>query len=168
MRGQSRQAGPAGRLRPRESRAPCVSFPVGYNESMRTIEEILKGSRTVAVVGVSPQEDRPSHGVARYLKQQGYRIIPVNPQAAEVLGEKSYSSLSAVPVPVDVVDIFRRAEDVPPIVNEAVQMRAKVIWMQEGIVHEAAAARARKAGLDVVMDRCMLKEHKRIIGKGKV
>ncbi len=135
---------------------------------MRSIEEILKGSKTVAVVGLSPKPDRPSYDVARYLQARGYRIIPVNPQAAEVLGEKSYPSLSAVPVPVDVVDIFRRSEDVPPIVDEAVRVRARVVWMQEGIVNEQAADAARRVGLDVVMDRCMQKEHKRLVAQGKL
>ncbi|MEK7681599.1 MAG: CoA-binding protein, partial [Chloroflexota bacterium] len=107
---------------------------------MRTIEEILKSSKTVAVVGLSPRPDRPSYDVARYLQEQGYRVIPVNPQATEVLGEKSYPSLADVPVPVDVVDIFRRSEDVPPIVDEAVMVKARVVWMQEGIVNQQAAA----------------------------
>ncbi|MDO8530619.1 MAG: CoA-binding protein [Dehalococcoidia bacterium] len=134
---------------------------------MRTIEEILKSSKTVAVVGLSPRPDRPSYEVARYLQEHGYRIIPVNPQATEVLGEKSYPSLADVPVPVDVVDIFRRSEDVPPIVDEAVMVKARVVWMQEGIVNQQAAATARRAGLDVVMDRCMQKEHKRLAAPGK-
>ncbi len=135
---------------------------------MRSIEEILKGSKTVAVVGLSPKPDRPSYDVARYLQARGYRIIPVNPQATEGLGEKSYPSLAAVPVPVDVVDIFRRSEDVPPIVDEAVRVKARVVWMQEGIVNEQAADAARRAGLDVVMDRCMQKEHKRLVAQGKL
>ncbi len=135
---------------------------------MRTVEDILKGSKTVAVVGLSPKPDRPSYDVARYLQARGYRIIPVNPQATEILGEKSYPSLSAVPAPVDVVDIFRRSEDVPPIVDEAVRAKAKVVWMQEGIVNEQAADAARRVGLDVVMDRCMQKEHKRLVAQGKL
>lgn len=135
---------------------------------MRSVEEILKGSKTVAVVGLSPKPDRPSYDVARYLQARGYRIIPVNPQATEVLGEKSYPSLAAVPVPVDVVDIFRRSEDVPPIVDEAVRVKARVVWMQEGIVNEQAADAARRAGLDVVMDRCVQKEHKRLVAQGKL
>lgn len=135
---------------------------------MRSIEEILKGSKTVAVVGLSPKPDRPSYDVARYLQARGYRIIPVNPQATEILGERSYPSLSAVPAPVDVVDIFRRSEDVPPIVEEAVRAKAGVVWMQEGIINEQAADAARRAGLDVVMDRCMQKEHKRLIAREKL
>lgn len=133
---------------------------------MQTSEEILRQARTVAVVGLSPREDRPSHEVARYLKEQGYRIVPVNPQAAEVLGERSYPDLRSVPEPVDVVDIFRRPEDVGPIVDDAVAIHAKAVWMQEGIVNEAAAAIARQSGLGVVMDRCMLKEHRRLLQEG--
>ena len=133
---------------------------------MEHIEGILKRAKTVAVVGLSPKADRPSYGVASYLKEQGYRIIPVNPAADEVLGEKCYPDLSSIEEKVDVVDIFRRAEDVPPIVEEAIRTGAETVWMQEGIVNEEAAARAREAGLEVVMDRCMLKEHKRL-GLGK-
>lgn len=135
---------------------------------MDEIEQILKEFRTIAVVGLSPKADRPSYRVAAYLQAQGYRILPVNPKADEVLGEKSYPSLSAVPVPIDVVDIFRRPEEVPPVVEEAIRVRAKAVWMQEGIVHETAAARARAAGLLVVMDRCMLKEHERLKGEGRI
>ncbi len=126
------------------------------------IERILREARTIAVVGLSPRPDRPSFGVAEYLQQQGYRIIPVNPTVDQVLGEKSYPDLKSVPEKIDVVDIFRRAEDVPPVVEEAIQVGARAIWMQEGIINEAAAARARLAGLDVVMDRCMMKEHQRL------
>ncbi len=126
------------------------------------IERILREARTIAVVGLSPKPDRPSFGVAEYLQQRGYRIIPVNPTVDQVLGEKSYPDLKSVPEKIDVVDIFRRPEDVPPVVEEAIQVGARAIWMQEGIINEAAAARARQAGLDVVMDRCMLKEHQRL------
>lgn len=126
-----------------------------------TIEEILKESKTIAVVGLSPDPTRASHGVARYLQAQGYKIIPVNPRAEEVLGEKSYPDLASVPDTVDVVDIFRRAEHVPAIVEAAIAKGARAVWMQEGIVHQEAAARAREAGLAVVMDRCMYKEHRR-------
>lgn len=123
---------------------------------------IFRDARTIAVVGLSPNPERPSHEVARHLQAAGYRIIPVNPMATEVLGERSYGSLADVPERVDVVDIFRRAEDVPPIVREAIRIGATVVWMQEGVTHEAAAAEARAAGLTVVMDRCMLKEHQRL------
>lgn len=122
-------------------------------------EKILNSCRVVAVVGLSPNPDRPSYGVASYLKEQGYRIIPVNPSAREILGEACYPRPSSIPEPVDVVDIFRRSEEVPDIVEEAIKMGAKAVWMQEGVINEQAAARAREAGLLVVMDRCMLKEH---------
>jgi len=128
---------------------------------MDDIDEILKNSRTVAIVGVSPKEDRPSYRVASYLKSQGYDMIPVNPACSEVLGEISYPDLLSVPRPVDVVDIFRRSEDVPPVVEQAIRIKAKVVWMQEGIVNEAAALMAQQAGLKVVMDHCMRKEHLR-------
>jgi predicted CoA-binding protein len=126
-----------------------------------TIEKVLKESKTIAVVGLSPDPTRASHGVARYLQAQGYKIIPVNPRAEEVLGEKSYPDLASVPDTVDVVDIFRRAEHVPAIVEAAIAKGARAVWMQEGIVHQEAAERAREAGLAVVMDRCMYKEHRR-------
>lgn len=130
---------------------------------MDEIEEILRNVQTVAVVGLSPKEDKPSNRVARYLKSQGYDIIPVNPACSEILGDICYSDLLAVPRPVDVVDIFRRSEDVLPIVEQAIKAKAKVVWMQEGIVNEAAAEQARQAGLKVVMDRCIRKEHARLI-----
>ena len=127
--------------------------------------DILRRSRTVAVVGLSPKEDRASHRVAAYLKEQGYTIIPVNPVAETILGEKSYPNLDAIPAgTVDTVDIFRRAEDVPPIVQQAIELGAGAVWMQEGIVSEDAALLAREAGLDVVMDHCMLKEHRAMTG----
>ncbi len=124
--------------------------------------EILNSSRVVAVVGLSAKPDRPSYRVASYLKGNGYKIIPVNPGEAEILGEVCYPDLSSIPEPVDVVDIFRRAEEVPAIVEEAIKIGAKVVWMQEGVINEEAAARAREAGLAVVMDRCMLKEHRKL------
>jgi hypothetical protein len=130
-----------------------------------TIEEILRSSKTIAVVGLSPNPLRPSYDVARYLKEQGYRIIPVNPTVEEVLGERSYPNLSAIPERVDVVDIFRRSEEVPAIVEEAIKIKASVVWMQEGVIHEEAAARAQGAGLSVVMDRCMMVEHQRLLAK---
>jgi predicted CoA-binding protein len=129
---------------------------------MRAEEKILNICRTVAVVGLSPKPDRPSNHVAKYLKEQGYRIIPVNTSAGEILGETCYHDLSSIPEPVDVVDIFRRSEAVPPIVEEAIKIGAKAVWMQEGVISEEAAARAREAGLLVVMDRCMLKEHRKL------
>jgi uncharacterized protein len=123
------------------------------------ITQILKTSRTIAVVGLSNRHHRPSYGVADYLQTSGYRIIPVNPNETEVLGEKCYARLEAIPVPVDVVDIFRRSEFVPEIVESAISIGARAIWMQEGVIHAIAAERARSAGLAVVMDRCILKEH---------
>jgi predicted CoA-binding protein len=129
---------------------------------MNRIADILGAARTIAVVGLSAKRFRPSHGVAEYLQRVGYRIIPVNPNITEVLGEKSYASLDAVPEPVDIVDIFRRSEHVPEIVEAAIRKGAKTIWMQEGVVHEDAARRAESAGLAVIMDRCILKEHRRL------
>ena len=128
------------------------------------IKETLSNSKTVAVVGISPREDRPSYVVASYLKSKGYRIIPVRPDGEEILGEKVYHQLMEIPeeIEVDVVDIFRRSEDVPPIVEEAIRRGAKVIWMQEGVIHPEAGAKAEKAGLKVVMDRCMKKEYERL------
>lgn len=127
------------------------------------IKSILEESKTIAVVGLSPHEERDSHRVARYLQSQGYRIIPVNPNADEILGERSYPNLASIPEPVDVVDVFRRSEAVPEIVEEAIKVGARTVWMQEGVIHEEAAARARQAGLRVVMDRCMMKEHRRLL-----
>jgi predicted CoA-binding protein len=124
--------------------------------------EILQSAKTVAVVGLSGKRYRPSYGVAEYLKREGYRVIPVNPEETEVLGEKSYPDLDSVPGEIDVVDIFRRPEFVPEIVEAAIRKGAKVVWMQEGVIHEEAAKRAREAGLTVVMDRCILKDHRRL------
>jgi predicted CoA-binding protein len=125
-------------------------------------DTILKRYHTVAVVGLSPDPNRPSHKVASYLAQHGYEIIPVNPDAHEILGKPSYPDLQSLPQSVEIVDIFRRSEEVMPIVDEAIKIGARAVWMQEGIVNEEAAARARDAGLLVVMDRCMLKEHRRL------
>ncbi len=125
-------------------------------------KDILTAGKAVAVVGISSKSEKASHIVGKYLKEHGYRVIPVNPNEKEVLGEVCYPALTSVPEPVDVAVIFRRSEDVPPIVDEAIRMKAKAIWMQEGVVNEEAAARARAAGLKVVMDRCMRKEHIRL------
>ena len=131
------------------------------------IMEILEHCKTLAVVGLSSKAARPSHGVAAYMQSHGYRIIPVNPHEGSVLGEKGYASLDEVPEPVDVVVIFRRSEFVPEVVEAAIRKQAKVIWMQEGVIHEQAAERARAAGLTVIMDRCILKEHaKRFVTDG--
>ena len=129
---------------------------------MNGIPELLKSARTIAVVGLSNRRFRPSYGVSEYMQRAGYRIIPVNPALAEVLGEKCYASLDEVPGAIDIVNIFRRSEHVPEIVEAAIRKGAKAVWMQEGVVHEDAAKRAREAGLFVVMDRCILKEHRHL------
>lgn len=123
------------------------------------VTEILRQAKTIAVVGLSSRRHRPSYGVAQFLQQAGYKIFPVNPNEREVLGEKSYPRLEDVPERVDIVDIFRRAEFVPEIVESAIAIGAKAVWMQEGVIHDAAAERARQAGLVVVMDSCILKEY---------
>jgi predicted CoA-binding protein len=130
------------------------------------VERILRESQTIAVVGLSGDPERPSHSVARYLQSHGYRVIPVNPGLSQVLSEKAYPDLLSIPEPVDAVDIFRRSEAVPPIADQAIQIGAKAIWMQEGVRHEAAAEKARAAGLLVIMDRCMMKESRRLIKAG--
>lgn len=130
------------------------SAPVGD-----PVSEILKTSHTIAVVGLSSRKFRPSYGVAEYLQSAGYRIIPVNPAETEVLGEKCYARLEDIPERVDIVDIFRRSEFVPGIVEAALRIGARAVWMQEGVVHPEAAESARQAGLLVVMDTCILKEH---------
>jgi len=131
------------------------------------IGEILEHTRTLAVVGLSSKRRRPSYGVTAYMQSHGYRIIPVNPNEQSALGEKVYASLAEVPEPIDIVVIFRRPEHVPEVVEAAIQKGVKVVWMQEGVVHEQAAERARAAGLTVVMDRCILKEHaKRFVTEG--
>ena len=122
-------------------------------------DRILDRAQTIAVVGLSPDPRRPSHGVARYLQRAGYRIIPVNPNTDVVLGEKSYGSLRELTEPVDVVDVFRRSEFVGPIVDDAIAIKAGAVWLQDGVIDEAAAERARAAGLDVVMDDCMMRRH---------
>jgi predicted CoA-binding protein len=127
------------------------------------LADSLRAAKTIAVVGLSGRLFRPSHGVAEYLQRAGYRVIPVNPRETEVLGEKAYPDLASVPLPVDIVDIFRRSEYVPEIVEEAIRIGAKTVWMQEGVIHEDAARRALAAGLEVVMDRCILKEHRRLL-----
>ncbi len=128
---------------------------------MVTIPELLRNARTIAVVGLSSKPTRASYGVSRYMQSRGYRIIPVNPLEVEVLGEKSYARLEEVPEPIDIVDIFRRSEFVPAIVDAAIRVGAGAVWMQEGVINETAAENARRAGLTVVMDRCILKEHRR-------
>jgi len=137
-------------------------------QNLDRLKPIFEQTKTIAVVGLSPNPERPSYGIAQYLQAQGYRIIPVNPTADEILGEKSYPHLKAVPDAVDVVQIFRKPEDIPPIVEDAIAIGAKVVWMQVGIVHEAAAERARRVGLHVVMDRCMRATHKTLRASGLI
>lgn len=127
------------------------------------LRSILESTRTIAVVGLSDKPDRDSYRVAEYLQGHGYRIIPVNPTVAAVLGERSYASVADISEPVDGVDIFRKPEAVGPVVEEAIAASARVVWMQLGIVNEPAAAAARAAGLQVVMDRCMKVEHRRLM-----
>ena len=134
---------------------------------MDPIAAMLEKYKTLAVVGLSSRSCRPSHGVAAYMKARGYRIIPVNPNEAAVLGEPAYASLEEVPDPVEIVVIFRRPEHVPEVVESAIRKGAKVIWMQEGVAHQDAARRARARGLEVVQDRCILKEYaKRFVSEG--
>lgn len=128
------------------------------------LREILVSAKTIASVGLSSNQNKESYWIASYLKEQGYKVIPVNPTADEILGEKAYPDLESIPEKIDVVQVFRRPEDVPPVVEDAIQAGARVVWMQEGIVHEEAAQKARAAGLQVVMDACMRSTHRRLIG----
>ena len=131
-------------------------------------EKLLKESKTIAVVGISPNPDRDSHEVAKYLQSVGYRVIPVNPTIEEVLGEKSYPDLRSIPESVDMVDVFRRPETVGPVVEEAISIGAKSIWFQDGVINEEAAARSREAGLEVVMDDCTMRVHRRLSSEGRL
>ncbi len=126
------------------------------------IRELLASSKTIAVVGLSAKAHRPSHGVSEYMQSRGYRIIPVNPNIAETLGEKSYAALEDVPERIDIVNIFRRSAAAGPAVDAAIRIGARAVWMQEGVIDHPAAARARAAGLAVVMDRCILKDHRKL------
>jgi predicted CoA-binding protein len=130
---------------------------------MSNIADILKSAHTIAVVGLSGNPMRPSNGVSEYMQRAGYRIIPVNPNETAVLGEKSYRRLEDVPEKIDIVDVFRRSEHVSDIVDSAIKIGAKAVWMQEGVIDEPAAGRARAAGLGVVMDKCILKEHRKLL-----
>jgi predicted CoA-binding protein len=132
--------------------------------SDKTMKEILLSAKTIATVGLSSNPEKESYGVAQYLKSQGYHVIPVNPTAPEILGEKSYPDLESIPERIDVVQVFRKPEDVPPVVDGAIKAGAKVVWMQEGITNEESAQKARAAGLQVVMDACMRAMHQRLIG----
>jgi len=124
------------------------------------IGQLLKNAKTIAVVGLSDSPLRPSHGVSAYMQSHGYRIIPVNPSIKGALGEKAVASLSDIKEKIDIVDVFRRSEYVPEIVDEAIRLKVPVVWMQEGVIHQEAAAKARQAGIFVVMDHCILKEHR--------
>jgi predicted CoA-binding protein len=128
------------------------------------MKQILLSTRTIASVGLSSNPQKESYGIDLYLKEQGYRIIPVNPTATEILGEKAYPDLESIRERIDVVQVFRKSEDVPPVVDSAIKVGAKVVWMQEGIINEEAAKKAREAGLQVVMDACMRATHRRLIG----
>ena len=128
---------------------------------MPVITDLLRSAHTIAVVGLSSKKARPSHGVTDYMLHAGYRIIPVNPNEIEVLGEKAYPDLDSVPEKVDIVNVFRQPESVPEIVDAAIRIGARAVWMQEGVMHQEAAKRARQAGLIVIMDRCLLKEHRK-------
>ena len=133
----------------------------GNFQDIETVKKILRDYKTIAVVGISDKEDRPSFRVASYLQKQGYRIVPVNPGVSRVLGEDSYPDLGSIPFDIDVVDIFRKSEDVPPVVDSAIEKGARAVWLQEGVISEESALKAKEKGLDVVMDLCMLKEHLR-------
>jgi len=139
-----------------------ASGPV-LHPSDQQLKELLQKAHTIAVVGLSSSRIRASYGVSQYMQSAGYRIIPVNPNEQEVLGEKSYARLEDVPEKIDVVDVFRRSEFVPEIVEAAIRVGARAIWMQEGVVNEVAAQRAGDAGLFVVMDACILREHRRLM-----
>jgi uncharacterized protein len=128
-------------------------------------ENLLRNAKTIAVVGLSSRRSRPSYGVSEYMQANGYRIIPVNPNESEILGEKAFTTLDEIPEHVDIVDIFRRPECVDEIVDAAIRIGANGVWMQEGVVNEEAAGKARAAGLEVVMDRCILKEHRKMLGR---
>lgn len=133
-------------------------------DDIATLKRILKSNRVIAVVGLSANWWRPSYFVAKYLQDHGYRVIPVNPAYQQVLGEKCYASLKDVPEKIDMVDCFRKAEEIPALAEDAIAIGAKCLWMQLGVVNEAAAARARAAGMDVIMDRCVKIEHGRLFG----
>jgi predicted CoA-binding protein len=129
------------------------------------MKDILLSAKTIASVGLSSNTGKESYWIVKYLKDQGYRIIPVNPTADQILDEKAYPDLESIPEKIDVVQVFRKPEDVPPVVEDAIKVGAKVVWMQEGIVNEEAAQRAREAGLQVIMDACMRATHRRLIGE---
>ena len=139
-------------------------FPTDPMDDIATLRRILRDCRTIAVVGLSANWYRPSYFAAKYLKEHGYRVIPVNPQLESVLDEKCYPSVRSIPGPVDVVDCFRRSEEIPAIADDAIAIGAKVLWMQLGVTNAAARAKAEAAGLEVIEDRCMKIEHGRLFG----
>jgi predicted CoA-binding protein len=132
------------------------------------MKDILLSAKTIASFGLSSNQEKESFWIVKYLQDQGFKIIPVNPTAAEILGEKAYPDLESIPVKVDVVQVFRKSEDVPPVVDSAIKIGAKAVWMQEGISNEGAAQKAREAGLQVVMDACMRATHQRLIGPRRI
>jgi hypothetical protein len=134
---------------------------MGDYQNTEIVKKILHDYSTLAVVGISDKPERPSYGVASYLQARGYRIVPVNPRISRVLGEDAYPDLVSIPFPIEIVDIFRRSEEIPAIVDAAIEKGARAVWMQEGIINASAAERAEAAGLDVIMDLCMLKEHQK-------
>lgn len=130
------------------------------------LKQILTTMKTVASVGVSGNEEKPSYGIFKYLVDHGYQMIPVNPGSPEIQGRKTYSDLASIPDKIEIVQVFRKPEDVPPVVDQAIQVGAKVVWMQEGVINEEAARTAEAAGLKVVMNRCMRETHRRLFGSG--
>jgi len=134
------------------------------NEDINTLRRILRDTKIIAMVGLSANWWRPSFFAAKYLQERGYRVVPVNPQYPEILGEKSYRSLREIPFKIDVVDCFRKSEEIPALADDAIAIGAKVLWMQLGVINQAAAEKAEAAGLEVVMDRCMKIEHGRLFG----
>ncbi len=137
-------------------------MPINDDNELR---QILKTIRTVASVGVSSSEEKPSYWIFNYLMEHGYQMIPVNPTASEILGRKTYPDLASIPQKIDVVQVFRKSEDVPPVVELAIRVGAKIVWMQKGIINEEAARNAESAGLKVVMNRCMMETHQRLLGE---
>lgn len=135
------------------------------NPDREALKRLLQGARTIAVVGMSKNPEKDAHTVPRYLLEHGYRVIPVNPTAPEILGQKCYPSLREVPGPIDIVDVFRPSEDVPPVMDDAIAVHAKALWMQLGIAHPQAAAKGRAAGLTVVEDRCIRVDHGMLLGR---
>jgi uncharacterized protein len=156
--------GPGPGANAKMAKFPLCRPPEPMYDDIPTLRRILGENRTIAVVGLSADWFRPSYFAAKYMQEHGYRIIPVNPRYPEILGEKCYSSLRDIPDQVGIVDCFRKSEDIPPIAEDAIAIGARVLWMQIGVINEAAAERARAAGLEVVMDRCVKIEHARLFG----